>query len=129
MITIEDKNRATDELRVICKTIRDENRQVNNMSKTLEEKKKKVKEILGMLELNEFEYEGVKLTITEVEKSKLDEFQTIQYLKENGLNQYVKTREYFDEAELIIAAQEGLLNLKSLEQFIIHKKEIRLNIK
>ena len=72
---------------------------------------------------------GNTVTITEIDKSYLDVTATIDYLKKNNLSKYVKTKEYFDEAELIMDMSNGILNAADFAPLMVDKKEYRINFK
>lgn len=101
----------------------------NELDKAIKTNKDKIKALCQELNLSEFSTDAGRITISEVDKSYLDEYQTLEYLKKNNLTDYIKTKEYFDEAELMMAISNGKLNAPDLNEFIIDKKEIRVNIK
>lgn len=88
-----------------------------------------IKDILEKLNINNFEDENFKVSITKIDKSSLDETLVLKYLKEHGLEKYIRTKEYFEPDDLVIASNNGDLNIEDLSSFKIEKFETRLNIK
>ena len=117
-------------LNYLSRTIKQKNDNKNCLSKEVEATKSEIKIILNTLNLTEFIGDtGTTLSLSEIDKTTLNEEFTIKYLKDKGLNQFVHTKEYFDETELAMAVARGEVNPVDLAPFRIEKKEIRLIIK
>ena len=99
------------------------------LDKQVKENKDIIKSLCLDMKLDSYEAHGKKVSISHVDKSYLDIGPTIEYLKKNGLEKFVKTREYFDEAELAMAIVNNEIKAEDLAQFTVQKEEIRLNIK
>ena len=98
------------------------------LEKQLKDRKSLIKEIC--LELGNDTYEsqsGHTVKLTRVDKSFLQPEQTLEYLKNNGLEKYIRTKEYFDEAEIAMAIAHGDIKGEELAPFIVKQEEIRLN--
>lgn len=88
-----------------------------------------IKEILTKLGIDNFEDENFKVSISTIDKSYLDETLVLKYLREHNLEKYIRTREYFEPDDLVIASNNGEINLEDLSSMKIEKIETRLNIK
>lgn len=108
---------------------RENKKTYNALEKETDKQKSEIKEILSNLGITEFKDDDIKLTITTIDKSYLDSELTLKYLKEHGLLKYVRTKEYFEPDDLIIASNNGELNLEELSQYKVEKIETRLNVK
>lgn len=98
--------------------------------KIITENKNTIKEIFANKDLSEFTTDsGVKASITTIDKSTLNETEVLNYFHNHGLDKYIKTKEYFDEAEVAMAIANNELNASDFAPFMIEKTEIRLNIK
>lgn len=126
---MENKEESLAKLKALSLEYRELNKQSKEFEKQLDEKKKVIKELLGELNLEEFKDDDIKVKLTTYDKSYLEEGSTIKFLKANGLDKYVKQKEYFEPDELIIAANNGELKLEDLVQFKVEKTEQRLTIK
>ena len=103
--------------------------QYSSLDKVMKENKATVKSLCVELGFDSYEAHGKKITISHVDKSFLDIAPTIEWLKQNGFEKYVKTREYFDEAELAMAIVNNEIKAEDLAPFTVSKEELRLNIK
>jgi phage host-nuclease inhibitor protein Gam len=99
------------------------------LDKQMTENKSIIKTLCLDLKLDTYEFSGKKVSITHVDKSFLDIGPTIEYLKKNGLERFIKTKEYFDEAELAMAIVNNEIKAEELAPFTVQKEEVRLNIK
>ena len=125
----ENQDELLKELKEISLVYRDLNKKSKEIDKELDERKIKIKDILQKLNTNQFKDDEIKITLSTYDKSYLDEGSTIKYLKNNGLEKYVKQKEYFEPEELIVAANNGELNIEDLAKFKVEKFETRLTIK
>lgn len=101
-----------------------------SMEKIIKSEKDIVKSLCIDLKLDTFESRsGKKISITHIDKSFLDPAMTIEWLKNNGFEKYVKTKEYFDEAEIAMAIVNDEIKAQDLAPFTVAKEELRLNIK
>lgn len=100
------------------------------LEKQIKSEKETVKSLCIDLKYDSYESKcGKKISITHVDKSFLDEFKTLEWLRNNGLEKYIKTKEYFDEAELAMAIVNQEIKAEDLAPFTVQKEELRLNIK
>lgn len=102
--------------------------------KKLEKQMKSEKEIVKSLciDLGFDAYEGKcgkKVSISHIDKSFLDPAQTLEWLRTHGFEKYIKTQEYFDEAEIAMAIVNNEIKAEDLAPFTVAKEELRLNIK
>lgn len=116
-------------LKEISLEYRELNKTSKEYNKKLDERKVEIKDILGKLDKSDFKDDDIKITLTTIDKSYLEELPTIKYLKSKGLDKYIRQKEYFEPDELIIAANNGELNLEELAQFKVEKTEQRLTIR
>lgn len=89
------------------------------LEKILETYKSNVKNIFNFLEIDNFTSGKIKIYKTKTDKSYLEPNSTISFLKDKGLNEFVKTKEYFDDAELIYAIQNNMIDGSELANFKI----------
>lgn len=107
-----------------------ENKKEEKVYKDLATKQNnKIKEILTKLNIDKFEDENFKVSLTTIDKSYLDETLVLKYLKEHNLEKYIRTKEYFEPDDLIIASNNGEINIEDLSPMRIEKFETRLNIR
>ena len=116
-------------LKNIAKDYRESKKQENALISENKKKSNEIKSILEELELDNFQDEDLKVSITVIDKSYLDETPLLKYLKDNNLEKYIRTKEYFEPDDLIIASNNGELNLEDIAKFKIEKTEKRLNVK
>ena len=124
-----EKQIKLEKLKAACEFICQNNKSYKDLDKAINIQKNIIKSLYEELEITEVETDNGKITISEIDKSYLDEFQTIEYLKANNLTEFIKTREYFDNAEIMMAISNGKINAAELNKFIIPKKEVRVNVK
>ena len=91
--------------------------------------KEVVKNIFDELNISSFEHEGIKVNVQDIEKTSFIEPLVINYLKQNNLEHLIKTKEYIDEADILMAANRGEINVVDLEPFTSTKIEKRITIK
>ena len=104
--------------------------QFKTMEKVMKTQKDVVKSLCLDLKYDSFESRsGKKISLTHIDKSFLDPAQTIEWLRSHGFEHYIKTKEYFDEAELAMAIVNEEIKAEDLAPFTVAKEEIRLNIK
>ena len=125
MNEIEFKNRLDD----ILPKLYEQNEVQKSSKKEVDAYKDEVKSLFEELNINEYSVNGIKVSITEIEKSSLKEALVIEYLKSNGLNHLVKTKEYIDESEILMAASRNEFNPLDLEPFMSVEIQKRINIK
>lgn len=134
---MEEKKTYTDEelaamkkeLASLSLSMKENNQLKKEYSNRLDLQKERFKELADILGVNEYRDEFVKITITDIDKSFLREEDTLNYLKANNLTEYVHTKEFFDYAELEMAAVQKKLKPQDLAQFRETKTERRINIK
>lgn len=106
------------------------NETYKNMGKQITENKDIIKNLLSELNMNDFTSpSGVHVTTTTIDKSFLDEQLVLTYLKEHGFENYIKTKEFFDQTEIAMAVANNEIPAADLAPFRVEKTEIRLNIK
>lgn len=91
--------------------------------------KDEIKNIFDELDINSYEFDNIKVTVQNIEKTSFIEPLVINYLREHNLEHLIKTKEYIDEADILMAASNGQLNVLDLEQFTSTKIEKRINVK
>lgn len=119
----------TKELKEISIEYREKNNQKKILEKDLDTKKVRIKEIFEALGENAYKDDDVNVYQTITDKSYLDEANTLKFLKEHGLEKYIKTKEYFEPDELTMAILNKEIDASELAQFKVDKKEIRLYVK
>ena len=125
MNEIEFKNRLDD----ILPKLYEQNEVQKSSKKEVDSYKDEVKALFEELGINEYSVDGIKVSITEIEKSSLKEALVIEYLKSKGLNHLIKTKEYIDESEILMAASRNEFNPLDLEPFMSVEIQKRINIK
>lgn len=125
MNEIEFKNRLDD----ILPKLYEQNEVQKSSKKEVDSYKDEVKALFEELNIKEYSVDGIKVSITEVEKSSLKEALVIEYLKSKGLNHLVKTKEYIDESEILMAASRNEFDALDLEPFMNVEIQKRINIK
>ena len=125
MNEIEFKNRLDD----ILPKLYEQNEVQKSSKKEVDSYKDEVKALFEELNIKEYSVDGIKVSITEVEKSSLKEALVIEYLKSKGLSHLVKTKEYIDESEILMAASRNEFDALDLEPFMNVEIQKRINIK
>lgn len=100
----------------------------NSSKKEAESYKNEIKSIFDELGINTFEHDGIKVNVQEIEKTSFIEPLVIEYLREHNLGHLIKTKEYFDEADILMAASRKEINVVDLEKFTTTKKEKRITV-
>ena len=113
----------------ICNLMKRKRDEYSKAEKELSALKKEFKELAAKMGVSQFETPEAAVSITEIDKSFLDEKPTIQYLKDHGLSDYIHSKEYFEYAELGMGVTQNKINAAELNQFLIKKVETRINIK
>lgn len=116
-------------LKDVGNAYRENKKTYNALEKETDKQKAEIKEILSQLEVDNFKDDDIKITITTIDKSYLDNELTLKYLKEHGLEKYIRTKEYFEPDDLIIASNNGELDLTEISQFKVEKTETRLTVR
>jgi len=117
------------ELAELSLSMKESNLKKKEFTNKLDLQKERFKELADILGVNEYHDEFVKVTITEIDKSFLREDETLDYLRKNNLTEYIHTKEFFDYAELEMAAVQKKIKPQDLAQFKEEKSERRINIK
>ena len=107
----------------------DINENFKSSKKESESYKNEIKAIFDELNIKCYECFGLKVTVQEIEKVSFIEPLVINYLREHNLGHLIKTKEYIDEADILMAASKGELDVIDLEPFTSTKIEKRINIK
>lgn len=97
--------------------------------KESESYKEEIKTIFDELNITSFEHANIKVNVQEIEKNSFIEPLVINYLRQNNLEHLIKTKEYIDEADILMAASKGELNILDLEPFTSTKIEKRITVK
>lgn len=107
--------------------------EINEMAKSSKKEsesyKEEIKTIFDELGINTYEFDNIKVTVQEIDKTSFIEPLVIDYLRQHNLGHLIKTKEYIDEAEILMAASRGELDVVDLEPFTSTKTEKRLNVK
>lgn len=104
--------------------------QYKQTGKIISENKDIIKKLCGELCIDNYETpNGSKISITEIDKSYLNEAEVLNYLRTNKLDKFIKTKEYYDETEIAMAIANNELKAEDFVPFTIEKKEVRLNFK
>lgn len=109
-------------------------------AKELHSEYKRIEKLLGAVKDNikikakdlgimSFKDDITKILISDVEKQYLDETPTIEYLKKNGLEKYIHTKEYFDDNEIVMGITNHEINREDLLPFFKSEKSTRITIK
>ena len=96
--------------------------------KESESYKEEIKSIFDELDIKSYEYDNIKVSISEIEKTSFIEPLVINYLKQHNLEHLIRTKEYIDEADILMAASKGEIDVVDLEPFTQTKIEKRINI-
>lgn len=124
---INEKQARLEEVIVACSEIYKTNQ---DLTKRVKNYKDEIKQLFLDLDLTEYTAtSGAKVSLTTIDKSTIDSEQLINYLKEHNLEQYIHTKEYIDESEIIYAVSQDLIKAEDLAPMQIPKLEYRLNIK
>ena len=113
----------------LCRQMKQKRDEYSRADKELSALKKEFKELAAVMGISQFETEGAAVSITEIDKSYLDEKPTIQYLRDHGLEEFIHSKEYFEYAELGMGVAQNKINATDLNPFLIKKIETRINIK
>lgn len=76
-----------------------------------------IKAFLNRHELMKYEQDGIELTLRETETVKYNEILLLNYLKDKGFTNCIKTKEYVDMAEFEKHLYAGVLDKNELEKF------------
>lgn len=127
--TQEELNKMGEELKELCLSMKENNLKKKEYTNKLDLQKDRFKELADILGVTEYKDEFVKVSITEIDKSFLREEETLNYLRKNNLTEFIHTKEFFDYAELEMAAVQKKIKPQELAQFKETKMEKRINIK
>lgn len=116
-------------LKDLCYEMKEINSQKKALDKKLEGLKDEFKKYAANNNIDKFEDEFVKVTLTTVDKSFIRSEEAIEYLKQHKLERYVHTKEYINDDELIMAVTRKEINTAEFSQFIEEKTEKRINIR
>lgn len=97
--------------------------------KESESYKEEIKSIFEELNIKEYQFENIKVSVQEIEKSSLIEPLVIDYLKQHNLQHLIRTKEYIEEADILMAASNGQINVVDLEPFTSTKTEKRITVR
>jgi hypothetical protein len=104
--------------------------QYKQTGKIISENKDIIKKLCSELCIDSYETpNGSKISVTEIDKSYLNEAEVLNYLRTNKLDKFIKTKEYYDETEIAMAIANNELKAEDFVPFTIEKKEVRLNFK
>lgn len=107
----------------------EQKKEVDKQQKDVLQLGKEIKEYLLAEDLDEYEADGIIVSISEINKDTLDEDTLIPVLKKL-FPEVIKTHEYVDMDELENLVYTRQLSLDFIQSFIVHKEPtIRLNIK
>ena len=124
-----EQNQFEEKLNEIIPKFYEINETAKSSKKESDSYKDEIKNIFEELDISEYSSQGIKVSVTKIEKTSLIEPLVIEYLKSHNLNHLVKSKEYIDEAEILMAASKGELNVVDLEPFTNTKIENRINVK
>lgn len=91
--------------------------------------KDEIKSIFDELGICSYEHDGIKVNVQEIEKTSFIEPLVIDYLRQHNLNHLIRTKEYIDEADILMAASKGEINVVDLEAFTSTKVEKRITVR
>lgn len=107
--------------------------EVNEVAKSSKKEsdsyKEEIKNIFEELNIKDFTVDNIKVSVQNIEKTSFIEPLVIDYLKQHGLDYLVKTKEYIDEADILMAASRNEINVIDLEPFTTTKIEKRITVK
>ena len=120
-----------DELRLqqLCSNLSNNNKQKKSLEKEINNDKEEATKLMTKLGLESFTYGDSSIKMTVLDKSYLNEEAVLKYLRDKGLEKYIKTKEYFDPSEIIMASAHGEINIAELQQFKIKKEQTNFYIK
>lgn len=116
-------------LKDLCYKMKELNAQKKALDKELDGLKDEFKKYAADNNIDKFEDDFVKVTLTTVDKSFIRSEEAIEYLKQHKLERYVHTKEYINDDELIMAVTRKEINTAEFSQFIEEKTEKRINIR
>lgn len=124
---ISEKQKRLEEVVVACSEIYKTSK---DLSKRVNDYKDEIKQLFKDLNLTEYTAtSGAKITMSVIDKSTIDNNKLINYLKEHNMTQYIHTKEFVDENEIIYAVSKDLIKAEDLAPMQINKTEYRINIK
>lgn len=101
----------------------------DSLDKSYKENKDLIKNLCNELNYDNYESCGIKISFSHVDKSYLEEGPVLEYLRKNNLTKFIKTKEYFDEAEIAMAIANNEIKAEDLSPFIVKKEQINMYIK
>lgn len=130
---VERQNEEQNELKKLEECV-DKVGELNDTYKTLgkqlTENKDTIRTLLSKLKYDDYTSpNGTRVTTSTIDKSYLDEELVLNYLREHGLEKFIKTKEFFDQTEIAMAIANNEIAAEDLAPFRVEKVEVRLNIK
>lgn len=123
------KKEPKDKLRELALSLKEKNIQKKQNETELKALKDEFKSLAKELGVDSYKDEDVKVSISEISKISFDSEGVIQVLKQRGLDKYIHTKEYFDEAEIAMAITKNELKAEEIKPFMSETNETRINIR
>lgn len=113
----------------MCHEAKELHSEYKRIEKLLGAVKDKIKIKAKDLGIMSFKDDTTKILISNVETQYLDEIPTMEYLKKNGLEKYVHTKEYFDVKEIVMGISKHEIKREDLLPFFKSEESTRITIK
>ena len=127
-LTEEYKIQAMTRLEEVIPEYQDLNNQYNSMGKTVKSLSAEIKDLMGDIDLDTYEVDGIKAKVSHIQSVSFDEELLLATIKDLGLNHLIKTKEYVDMNMLESAIYRHEIDAQVLAPTQIIKEQIRLNI-
>ena len=129
LLDVEVRDAKQKELSKIGKEYKEKNTLKNSLDKECKVLNTKIKDTMSELGLKNFIDGDLSVTISETDKSSLDELKVIEYLKQKKLTEFIHTKEYIDMDEILYQAQNGNIPLEDLQPFVVKNIQYSLRVK
>lgn len=127
-ITEEYKVKAMTRLEEVIPQYQTINNQYNTLGKTVKSLSTEIKDLMGDIDMDSYEVDGIKAKVTHVQSVSFDDELLLATIKDLGLNHLIKTKEYVDMAMLESAIYRKEIDAQVLAPTQIIKEQIRLNV-
>ena len=126
---VETQQDFENKLKTLSYEMYEIDKQYKSVKNIYDAKKEEYKTFLKEHNLVGYQDDSVLMKLQTIEKQSLDERATLNFLRKNGYQRFIHTKEYFDIDELYMAATRNELDVTKLNDFRVVKKEQRLIIK
>ena len=127
-LTEEYKIQAITRLEEVIPEYQNLNNTYNSMGKTVKSMSNEIKDLMGDIDMDTFEVDGIKAKVSHVQSVSFDEELLLATIKDLGLDHLIKTKEYVDMGLLETAIYRKEIDASVLAPTQIIKEQVRLNI-